>query len=156
MIGQLRSHVTNRRRVNDNNNISQLFRDSFSVSQQPPIWEPPSHYSMREPVKKVNTRVWPPPYSSTFSLYPLSTHLLASVLMLATPTLHRYWRLPGPHCRGRHLSVLCSHLDITENNLRCVEIGNLLTDIRCMVVWYVFSAGHKELQCERNILKLTI
>ena len=27
--------------------ISQLLRDSFSVSQQPPIWEPPSHYSMR-------------------------------------------------------------------------------------------------------------
>ena len=24
--------------------ISQLLRDSFSVSQQPPIWEPPSHY----------------------------------------------------------------------------------------------------------------
>ena len=34
--------------VSDNNNISQLLRDSFSVSQQqqPPIWEPPSHYSM--------------------------------------------------------------------------------------------------------------
>ena len=46
MIGQLRSHVTNRRRVSDNNNISQLLRDSFSVSQQPRIWEPPSHYSM--------------------------------------------------------------------------------------------------------------
>ena len=27
-------------------NISQLLRDSFSVSQQPPIWEPPSHSSM--------------------------------------------------------------------------------------------------------------
>ena len=26
--------------------ISQLLRDSFSVSQQPLIWEPPSHYSM--------------------------------------------------------------------------------------------------------------
>ena len=26
--------------------IAQLLRDSFSVSQQPPIWEPPSHYSM--------------------------------------------------------------------------------------------------------------
>ena len=26
--------------------ISQLLRDSFSVSQQPPIWEPPSHYFM--------------------------------------------------------------------------------------------------------------
>ena len=26
--------------------MSQLLRDSFSVSQQPPIWEPPSHYSM--------------------------------------------------------------------------------------------------------------
>ena len=26
--------------------ISQLLRDSFSVYQQPPIWEPPSHYSM--------------------------------------------------------------------------------------------------------------
>ena len=74
-----------------------------------------------------------PIYSSIFSLYPLSTHLLASVLMLATPTLHCYWRLPGPHCRGRHLSVLYIHLDITENNLQCVEIGNLLTDIRCMV-----------------------
>ena len=46
MIGQLRSHETNRRRVSDNNNISQLLRDSFSVSQQPLIWEPPSHYSM--------------------------------------------------------------------------------------------------------------
>ena len=45
-IGQLRSHDTNRRRVSDNNNISQLLRDSYSVSQQPPIWEPPSHYSM--------------------------------------------------------------------------------------------------------------
>ena len=40
------SHVTNRRRVSDNNNISQLLRGSFSVSQQPPICEPPSHYSM--------------------------------------------------------------------------------------------------------------
>ena len=38
--------MTNRRRVSDNNNISQLLRDSFSVSLQPPIWEPPSHYSM--------------------------------------------------------------------------------------------------------------
>ena len=47
VIGQLRFHETNRRRVCDNNNISQSFRDSFSVSQQPPIWEPPSHYSMR-------------------------------------------------------------------------------------------------------------
>ena len=28
--------------------ISQLLRDSFSVSQQPPIWEPPSHYSMTQ------------------------------------------------------------------------------------------------------------
>ena len=28
--------------------ISQLLRDSFSVSQQPPIWEPPSHYSMHQ------------------------------------------------------------------------------------------------------------
>ena len=26
--------------------ISQLFRESLSVSQQPPIWEPPSHSSM--------------------------------------------------------------------------------------------------------------
>merc|ERR1712214_68549 len=26
--------------------ISQLLRDFFTVSQQPPIWEPPSHYSM--------------------------------------------------------------------------------------------------------------
>ena len=46
VIGQLRSLVTKRRRVSDNNNISQLLRESFSVSQQPPIWEPPSHYSM--------------------------------------------------------------------------------------------------------------
>ena len=38
--------MTNRRRVSDNNNISQLLRDSFSAPQQPPIWEPPSHYSM--------------------------------------------------------------------------------------------------------------
>ena len=28
--------IANRRRVSDNNNISQLLRDSFSVSQQPP------------------------------------------------------------------------------------------------------------------------
>ena len=28
--------------------ISQLLRDSYSVSQQPPIWEPPSHYSMED------------------------------------------------------------------------------------------------------------
>ena len=27
-------------------NISQFLRDSFSISQQPPIWEPPSHSSM--------------------------------------------------------------------------------------------------------------
>ena len=46
MIGQLRSHETNGRRVSDNNNISQLLRDSLSVSQQPPIWDTPSHYSM--------------------------------------------------------------------------------------------------------------
>ena len=26
--------------------ISQLLRDSFSIFQQPPIWKPPSHYSM--------------------------------------------------------------------------------------------------------------
>ena len=51
MIGQLRSHETNRSRVTDNNNISQLLRDSFSVSQQPPIWEPPSHYSMFRTLK---------------------------------------------------------------------------------------------------------
>ena len=49
MIGQIRSHENNRRRVSDNNNISQLLRDSFSVSQQPPIWEPPSNYSMPLP-----------------------------------------------------------------------------------------------------------
>ena len=30
--------------------ISQLLRDSFSVSQQPHIWEPPSHYSMPVPM----------------------------------------------------------------------------------------------------------
>ena len=30
--------------------ISQLLRDSFSVSQQPPICEPPSHYSMIDTV----------------------------------------------------------------------------------------------------------
>ena len=29
--------------------ISQLLRDSFSVCQQPPIWDPPSHYSMPTP-----------------------------------------------------------------------------------------------------------
>ena len=46
VIGQLRSHETNRRSFSDNNNISQLLRDKFFVSQQPPIWEPPSHYSM--------------------------------------------------------------------------------------------------------------
>ena len=34
------------RRVSDNNNISQLFGDSFSVSQQHPSWDPCSHYSM--------------------------------------------------------------------------------------------------------------
>ena len=55
MIGQLRSHVTNRRRVSDNNNISQLLRDSFSESQQPPIWEPPSHYSMSTSLNIVST-----------------------------------------------------------------------------------------------------
>ena len=26
--------------------LLQLLGDSFSLSQQPPIWEPPSHYSM--------------------------------------------------------------------------------------------------------------
>ena len=31
--------------------ISQLLRDSFSISQQPPIWEPPSHYSMAKGMK---------------------------------------------------------------------------------------------------------
>ena len=46
VIGQLRSHETNRSRVSDNNNISQLLGDSFSVSQKPPIWEPPSDYSI--------------------------------------------------------------------------------------------------------------
>ena len=46
VIGQLTSHETNRRRVSNNNNISQLLRDSFFVSQQPPSWDPCSHYSM--------------------------------------------------------------------------------------------------------------
>ena len=32
-------------------NISQLLRDSFSVSQQPSIWEPPSHSSMKYTVQ---------------------------------------------------------------------------------------------------------
>ena len=32
-------------------NISQLLGDSFSVSQQPPICELPSHYSMVQPIK---------------------------------------------------------------------------------------------------------
>ena len=32
-------------------NISQLLRDSFSVSQQPPIWEPSSHYSMGQALR---------------------------------------------------------------------------------------------------------
>ena len=35
--------------------ISQLMRNSFSVSQQPPIWEPPSHYSMSGPLQYVVT-----------------------------------------------------------------------------------------------------
>ena len=46
VIGQLTSHETNRRRVCNNNNISQLLGDSFSVSKQPPSWDPCSHYSM--------------------------------------------------------------------------------------------------------------
>ena len=46
--------MTNRRRVSDNNKISQLLRDSFSVSQQPPIWEHPSHYSMRQSQRAVS------------------------------------------------------------------------------------------------------
>ena len=41
VIGQLTSHETNRRRVSNN-----LLGDSFSVSQQPPSWDPCSHYSM--------------------------------------------------------------------------------------------------------------
>ena len=32
---------------------SQLLRDSFFVSQQPPIWEPPSHYSMHLPLLNI-------------------------------------------------------------------------------------------------------
>ena len=31
--------------------------DSFSVSQQPPIWEPPSHYSMAQPETSI-VRAW--------------------------------------------------------------------------------------------------
>ena len=50
VIGQLTSHETNRRRVSNNNNISQLLGDSFSVSQQPPSWDPCSHYSMIIPL----------------------------------------------------------------------------------------------------------
>ena len=46
VIGQLTTHETNWRRVSKNNNISQLLGDSFSVSQQPPSWDPCSHYSM--------------------------------------------------------------------------------------------------------------
>ena len=57
VIGQLSSHETNRRRVSHNNNISQLLRDSFSVSQQPPISEPPSHYSMLNSVLNVKALV---------------------------------------------------------------------------------------------------
>ena len=38
--------------------ISQLLRDSFFVSQQPPIWEPPSHYSMWL-VQTLATVLWP-------------------------------------------------------------------------------------------------
>ena len=38
--------------------IAQLLRDSFFVSQQPPIWEPPSHYSMW-PVLTLATVLWP-------------------------------------------------------------------------------------------------
>ena len=55
--------MSSRRRVSDNNNISQLLRDSFSVYQQPPIWEPPSHYSMSSPTSNWNTFIQP------FSLY---------------------------------------------------------------------------------------
>ena len=40
----------------DNNNISQLLWDSFPVSQQPPIWEPPSHYSMVEPLPDIKVQ----------------------------------------------------------------------------------------------------
>ena len=50
VIGQLTSHETNMRRVSNNNNISQLLGDSFSVSQQPPSWDPCSHYSMCKPL----------------------------------------------------------------------------------------------------------
>ena len=67
----VRSHVTNRRRVSDNNNMSQLLGDSFSVSQQPPSWDPCSHYSMeliltwdwkpRCPVAAIHHRVIPHP-----------------------------------------------------------------------------------------------
>ena len=37
-------------------NISQLLRDSFSVFQQPPIWEPPSHCSMGSPLTSYNVQ----------------------------------------------------------------------------------------------------
>ena len=36
--------------------ISQLLRDSFSVSQQPPIWDPCSHYSMLNTLQHSVTR----------------------------------------------------------------------------------------------------
>ena len=46
-VGQLASLYTRSAPTkNWDADISQLLRDSFSVSQQPPIWEPPSHYSM--------------------------------------------------------------------------------------------------------------
>ena len=38
--------------------IYKLLRDSFSVSQPPPIWEPPSHYSMNEMNCPCNGQKW--------------------------------------------------------------------------------------------------
>ena len=49
--------MTNRRRVSDNNNISLFLGDSFSVSQQPPSWDPCSHYSMLNSVLNVKAVV---------------------------------------------------------------------------------------------------
>ena len=48
--------------------ISQLLRDSFSVSQQPPIWELPSHYSMISSQSLESFK-----YSSIFIALPTAT-----------------------------------------------------------------------------------
>ena len=50
--------------------ISQLLRDSFSVSQQPPIWEPPSHYSMEVLVMCVRCRPYGPAAEAHLTIPP--------------------------------------------------------------------------------------